>query len=68
MKWVGDYRRGEIMKVNERVFTNVIEQRSKNMSMICEKDTKIKVALRKAIYAKEWVKSGKSALYYILNF
>ena len=39
------------MKANERVFTNVTEQRSKNMSKIRGKDTKIEVALRKALWA-----------------
>lgn len=40
------------MKANERVFTNVTEQRSKNMSKIRGKDTKIEVALRKALWAR----------------
>lgn len=39
------------MKANERVFTNVTEQRSKNMSKIRGKDTKIEVALRKALWS-----------------
>lgn len=40
------------MKSNERVFTNVTEQRKKTMSKIRGKDTKIEVALRKALWAK----------------
>lgn len=40
------------MKANERVFNNVTEQRSKNMSKIRGKDTKIEVALRKALWAR----------------
>lgn len=40
------------MKVNERVFNNVTEQRKKTMSKIRGKDTKIEVALRKALWAK----------------
>lgn len=40
------------MKANERVFTNVTEQRSKNMSKIRGENTKIEVALRKALWAR----------------
>lgn len=40
------------MKSKERVFTNVTEQRKKTMSKIRGKDTKIEVALRKALWAK----------------
>lgn len=40
------------MKANERVFNNVTEQRKKTMSKIHGKDTKIEVALRKALWAK----------------
>lgn len=40
------------MKANERVFNNVTEQRRKTMSKIRGKDTKIEVALRKALWAK----------------
>lgn len=40
------------MKPIERVFTNVTEQRRKTMSKIRGKDTKIEVALRKALWAK----------------
>lgn len=38
------------MKSSERKFENVTEQRSKNMSRIRGKDTKIEVALRKALW------------------
>lgn len=44
--------RGVHMKASERVFTNVTEQRKKTMSNIRGKDTKIEVALRKALWAK----------------
>ena len=40
------------MKSSERVFTNVTEQRKKTMSKIRGKDTKIEIALRKALWAK----------------
>ena len=40
------------MKAGERVFNNVTEQRRKTMSKIRGKDTKIEVALRKALWAK----------------
>lgn len=40
------------MKSKERVFTNVTEQRKKTMSKIRGKDTKIEVALRKALWDK----------------
>lgn len=40
------------MKASERIFTNVTEQRKKNMSKIRGKDTKIEVALRKALWTK----------------
>lgn len=40
------------MKAKERVFDNVTEQRKKIMSKIRGKDTKIEVALRKALWAK----------------
>ncbi len=40
------------MKANERIFNNVTEQRKKTMSKIRGKDTKIEVALRKALWEK----------------
>lgn len=40
------------MKAKERIFHNVTEQRRKTMSKIRGKDTKIEVALRKALWAK----------------
>lgn len=40
------------MKAKERVFDNVTEQRSKTMSKIHSKDTKIEVVLRKALWKK----------------
>ena len=40
------------MKANERVFTNVTEQRRKTMGKIRGKNTKIEVALCKALWAK----------------
>lgn len=40
------------MKASERVFNNVTEQRKKTMSKIRSKDTKIEIALRKALWAK----------------
>lgn len=40
------------MKASERVFNNVTEQRKKIMSKIRGKDTKIEIALRKALWEK----------------
>lgn len=40
------------MKAKERIFNNVTDQRKKTMSKIRGKDTKIEVALRKALWAK----------------
>lgn len=40
------------MKANERIFEKVTEQRRKTMSKIGAKDTKIEIALRKALWSK----------------
>lgn len=44
--------RAEIVKIKERVFTGVTEQRKKTMSRIRGKDTSIEIALRKALWNK----------------
>ncbi len=40
------------MKLNERKFENVTEQRSKNMGKIKRKDTSIEITLRRALWDK----------------
>ena len=54
---------------NERVFNNVTEQRKKTMSKIRGKDTKIEVALRKALWAKgyRYRKNYKITLIFFLQ-